>query len=59
MTIYLIEGSPATREDAKEYFANHSGYYREDARNIFDHEDAEYIMQECPEIEILTNKESV
>jgi hypothetical protein len=55
MAIYLIEGSPATYEDAEEYFINHSGFYRDDARHIFRTEDAEFISDNCPEIEILTN----
>jgi hypothetical protein len=59
MTIYLIEGSHASYEDAEEYFINHSGFYRDDARHLFRTEDVEFISDNCPEIEILTNAESV
>jgi hypothetical protein len=59
MAIYLIEGSPTSYEDAEEYFINHSGFYRDDARHLFRTEDAEFISDNCPEIEILTNAESV
>jgi hypothetical protein len=59
MAIYLIVGSHASYEDAEEYFINHSGFYRDDARHLFRTEDAEFISDNCPEIEILTNAESV
>jgi hypothetical protein len=53
MRTYFIEGSPATFEDAEEYFINNSGFYRDDARHIFRTEDAEFINDNCSEIEIL------
>jgi hypothetical protein len=54
MAIYLIEGSPATYEDAEDYFITYSGFSHDDARHIFRTEDAEFISDNCPEIEILT-----
>ena len=51
--IYLIEGSETTRDEAEQYFINYSGYDKQDAIFIFRNEDSDYIMNECPEIEIL------
>jgi len=52
MRTYLIEGSPATFEDAEEYFINHSGFSKDDAREIFRNEDSDFINENCSEIEI-------
>ena len=52
MRTYLIEGSPATFEDAEKYFIKHSGFSKDDAREIFCNEDAEFINDNCSEIEI-------
>jgi hypothetical protein len=52
MRKYFIEGSPATFEDAEEYFMTYSGFSKDDAREIFRNEDAEFINENCSEIEI-------
>jgi hypothetical protein len=59
MTIYLIEGTQSSYDDAEQYFINFSGFDKYDAIELFRNEDAEFIMDNCPDIEILTNTESV
>jgi hypothetical protein len=59
MTIYLIEGTQSSYDDAEQYFINYSGFNKHDAVELFRNEDAEFIMDNCPDIEILTNTESV
>ena len=59
MTIYLIEGTQSSYDDAEQYFINYSGFDKYDAIELFRNEDAEFIMDNCPDIGILTNTESV
>jgi hypothetical protein len=53
MRKYFIEGSPATFDDAEDYFVAYSGFTRDDAREIFRNESPEFINENCSEIEIL------
>lgn len=53
MRTYFIEGSPATFDDAEEYFITYSGFDKYDAREIFRNESPEFINENCSEIEII------